>query len=51
MLMSVEREARDERAEARQSQAETMKQETDLLAQQIRLEELRKANGTGPSPK
>ena len=29
----------------------TRKQEADLLAQQIRLEELRKANGTGPSPK
>ena len=37
------KEARDERAEARQSQA-------DLLAQQIKLEELRKVNGTGPRP-
>ena len=58
-------EARDERAAARQAQidvrqaevevrqadVEARELEVNLVAQQIRLEELRKENKTGPTPK
>ena len=43
------KEARDERADARQAQIEARTQEADLVAQQIRLEELRKENGREPT--
>ena len=45
------KEARDERAETRRAETDARKEQADLIAQQIKLEELRNANGMGHRPK
>ncbi|XP_071503098.1 uncharacterized protein [Diadema antillarum] len=45
------KEASDERAETRRAETDARKEQADLIAQQIKLEELRNANGMGHRPK